>query len=119
MSRDDFIAHQDVVLGLLGVLAAVVLAYAEGRGMWLAPEVAAFVLMTFVLLWHHWSLRLPRNWASLQQRLVTMATRRHQAALQLRLEDKGYPERLAHLKALVLVQGVQTAQDCRTSTAKA
>jgi len=100
-----------VVLGLLGVLAAVVLAYAEGRGMWLAPEVAAFVLMTFVLLWHHWSLRLPRNWASLQQRLVTMATRRHQAALQLRLEDKGYPERLAHLKALVLVQGVQTAQN--------
>lgn len=99
-----------VLLGLCAVVFSVTFTILKASApLW--PEAAAFVMVTTVLLWHHWSLRLPRNWALLEQCLVAMSGRRGQMAAQIRGHDKDYPERLAHLKALVLVQGIQTAQN--------
>lgn len=99
-----------VLLGLLSVLFSVTWALVKAYPpFW--PEVFAFGAVTTVLVWHRSSLRLPSNWALLEQCLVAMSSRCGQTAAQLRGHEKDYTERLAHLKALVLVQGIQTAQN--------
>lgn len=99
-----------IVLGLVSVLFSVVASVVKAcPPLW--PEVFAFIAVTTVLLWLRSSLRLPNNWALLEQCLVAMSGRCGQTAAQLRGHDKDYTERLAHLKALVLVQGIQTAQN--------
>lgn len=101
-------------LGPLPILlssAALCLAIAQTGMHKLKGDAVVFAFLNSTLLWCLWWFRLPQHWTRLEQRLAGMAARREKLLAAVRLEGKPSRERLAHLKALVLIQGVRTAQN--------